>query len=502
MKTLLEKYDHRLQRTLEIFPGVTAWLIILFPLWGAFFMPRIVAYFTIAFLIYWLYRCFLATILGIRGYFKIRHSEKTNWHKRYLKNKNKNSLIWEDIKHIILVPNSYESVEKISTTLECLINQQGIDKKQLVVVLAMEKRVQGYHQRAEELIKKFKGNFGKLLATFHPDGIIGEIKGKASNEAWAAKLVKGILVDKEKLDIKNITITSCDADACFNPKYFSALTYNFALSQNRYLRFWQSPIFWHNNIWKVPAFIRIVGTLGNIIHISSLQEPDGLFFNYSTYSASLKMIDGVGYWHTDIIPEDWHIFLQCFFHNHGRVETEAIFLPTSIDAPEGKTYFAALKNRYEQCKRHAWGATDIPYAIKQSIKHSEIPLWTRFFRVYKLLETHLIWSTNWFILTLGAWIPALINPVFRQTALGYNLPRISQIILTICLLSLVTTIILDFALQSKKTKKITKWQYFLGVIQWPLMPVASLLMAVLPGLDSQTRLMFGKRLEYRITEKL
>jgi len=502
MKTLLEKYDTQLQRALEIFPGVSAWLIILFPLWGAFFMPRIVAYFTIAFLIYWFYRSFQAAILGITGYFKIRLSEKTDWKEKYLKEKNDQSLAWEQIRHVIIIANSFESVEKISTTIECLVNQQGIDKKQLIVVLAMEERAQGSHQRANELIRKFGGNFGKLMATFHPEGIIGEIKGKASNEAWAAKAVKKILVDKEKYDIEKITITSCDADACFHPKYFSGLTYNFALSKSRYLRFWQSPIFWHNNIWRVPAFVRIVGTLGNVVHIANLQEPDGLFFNYSTYSASLKMIDGVGYWHTDIIPEDWHIFLQCFFHNHGRVETEPIFLPTSIDAPEGRTYFAALKNRYEQCKRHAWGATDIPYAIKQSIKHSEIPLWSRFFRLFKLLETHLIWSTNWFILTLGAWIPATVNPVFKQTALGYNLPRISQIILTTCLLSLVVTIVLDFALQSKKTPKISKWQYFLGVIQWPLMPIASLFMAVLPGLDSQTRLMVGKRLEYRITEKL
>jgi len=73
-----------------------------------------------------------------------------------------------------------------------------------------------------------------------------------------------------------MTITSCDADACFHPKYFSNLNYAFALNKNRHLRFWQSPIVWHNNFWRVPAFVRIVGTMGNIVHVSHLLEPENL----------------------------------------------------------------------------------------------------------------------------------------------------------------------------------------------------------------------------------
>ncbi|MBM3205558.1 hypothetical protein FJZ41_01755, partial [Candidatus Shapirobacteria bacterium] len=403
MKNFVEKYDQQTQRFLEMLPGTLAWTVILFPLWGAFFMPRIVAYFTIAFLVFWFYRSFQSAILGIKGYLKIRQSEKTDWFKKYLKDKNKNSLPWRQIKHVIIIPNYNESVEIMAESLRALANQNGVDKKQLVVVLAMEERAAGAHDRAEELLKKFKGSFGQLTATFHPDGIVGEIKGKASNEAWAAKEIKKALVDKKGFDIKKLTITSCDADAHFHPQYFAALTYQFALNPQRYLRFWQSPICWHNNFWRVPALIRITGTLSNAGYLASIQEPDGLFFNYSSYSTSFYLLDKVGYWDTDIIPEDWHIFLQSFFHEQGKVEVNPIFLPTSIDAPEGKTYLAALKNRYQQCKRHAWGATDIPYAIKEAFKHPEISVLTRFFRVYKVVESHLIWSTNWFILTLGAW---------------------------------------------------------------------------------------------------
>jgi len=366
----------------------------------------------------------------------------------------------------------------------------------------MEERAEGSHDRADELLKMFEGKFGRLMTTFHPSGIVGEVKGKASNEAWAAKEIKKLLVDKEGQDIDKIIITTADADACFNPKYFSALTYHFLTNDNRYLRFWQSPMFNHNNYWRVPAFIKIVSTQSNILHLSFIQEPDNLFLNYSTYSLSLKMLDRVGYWDTDIIPEDWHIFLQCFFHEIGKVEVVPIFLPTSIDAPESTTYVSSLINRYQQCKRHAWGASDIPYTIKQAIRHPEIPFWSRFFRVYKIIECHLLWPTNWFILTLGAWAPTIINPVFKQTTLGYNLPKVADYVLTICLVFLFIIITLDMALRPKQNYRLAWWQYLLEYSQWILMPVATLLMAILPALESQTRLLLGKRLEYKVADKV
>lgn len=501
MRKIIERYENQTQRLLEIFPGATAWLLILFPIWGALLMPKFLAYFTIAFLIYWLYNSFGAAFYGIKGYFKFRQSEKTNWYRKYLKEKKKDSLKWQEIKHIIVIPNYNESVEKITTTLEHLADQKGINLNQLNVVLAMEERAEGSHQRAEELAKRFKGIFSKLLVTFHPDHLKGEIRGKAANEAWAAKKAKEILVDQEGYDIGKITITSCDADACFHPKYFSALTYFFALSPNRYQRFWQSLIVWYNNLWRTPVFIRLIGAVGSVLQVANLQRPDSLFFNYSTYSASLKMIDEVGYWDKDIIPEDWHIFLQCFFANQGQVESEPIFLPTSIDAPESRTYWASLKNRYEQCKRTAWGATDIPYAVKQAFKHPEISVWTRFFRVSKVVESHLVWSTNWAILTFGSRIPLLLNPAFKQTALGYNLPKVSGLILAFCLLSLFVLIKLDTLLQPKR-EKVPRWQSILNYGQWVLLPIASFFMNCLPAIDSQTRLMLGKRLEYRVTEKV
>jgi len=148
------------------------------------------------------------------------------------------------------------------------------------------------------------------------------------------------------------------------------------------------------------------------------------------------------------------------------------------------------------------GATDLPYAIKESMKHTEIPLLTRAFRIFKIVETHIIWSTNWFLLTLGATLPAIINPAFSRTSLGFSLPKVSQAILTICLIALVVMALVDLSLRPKEARPKTVFDVLKEIVQWVTLPIVTLPLMVLPGLHAQTMLMFGKRLEYRVTEKV
>lgn len=488
-------------RMFEMIPGIFAWTSITFPIWGSFLVPRLVAYFVIAFLLYWLYQSFKSAIFAIIGYFRILSSKKTNWAQLYHQNLQKDWLKIKDINHVIIISSYKEPVEVIEMAVGSLANQIDIDLTKLNVVIAQEQRAgtENNQRTISYFSQKYKSIFGSLTFTEHPKDTAGETAGKHSNEAFAAKYFKKKFIDNLKFDIGHLTLTSCDVDTIFHPKYFSALTYNFASNKERYFRFWQSPIFWHHNINSVPGPIRIIGTLGNVIHIANIQEPDGIFFNYSCYSSSYKLIDQAGYWDPDVIPEDWHIFLQSFFASGGKATVEPIFLPTIVDAPDGKNYFDALKNRYNQCVRHAWGAIDIPYAINQARIHTEIPLTTRVLRIFKLIQTHFIWSSNWFILTLGTSLPVILNPHFFQTTIGFNLPRISNIILTICLIPLFTLIILDWKLRPVEQKGF--WNFLKNLLQWPFMPIATLTMSVLPGLHSHTRLMMGKRLDYKTTQK-
>ncbi len=494
--------NSKIYRLWEMIPGSFAWMTILFPIWGAFVVPKVVAYFVIAFLVYWLYQSSKSAILAIIGYFKIKNAKSINWEDKFQSDFKASWIKRNDINHVIIISSYKEPNEVIDMAIGSLAAQININLKNIHVILGQEARAgkENNQKTIDYFSKKYKNVFGHLIFTEHPANLPKEIAGKHTNEAWAAKYFKKQFIDTGKYRIENLTLTSCDVDTIFNPQYFSALTYNFASNQNRYYRFWQSPIFWHNNINQVPAPIRIIGILGNIIHIANIQEPDGLFFNYSCYSSSYKLIDSAGYWDPDMIPEDWHIFLQTFFSSGGKAAVEPIFLPTIVDAPGGKDYISALKNRYNQCVRHAWGATDIPYAIEQARIHKEISLVTRVLRIFKLIQTHLIWSSNWFLLTLGTSLPVILNPKFFQTAVGYNLPKISNIILSICLIPMFILIILDWKLRPANQKKGFK-NILKNIFQWPFMPLATLTMSVLPGLHSHTRLLFGKRLEYKTTSK-
>lgn len=492
----------KIHRLYEMIPGIVAWMVIFFPIWGSFVIPKAVAYFVIAFLVFWLYQSFKSSFLAVIGYFKIVSAEKNNWQDLFLKNHTKEWIKYNDIHHVVFICSYKEPIEIIDMAVGSLANQKDINLKHLHVVIAQESRAgaENNEKTINFFTKKYKSVFGSLISTEHPNGIPGESIGKHSNEAWAAKEFKKRYIDTKRFNIDHLTLTTCDVDTIFHPHYFSALGYHFSSDKNRYLRFWQSPIFWHHNINEVPSLIRIIGILGNIIHIANIQEPDGLFFNYSCYSSSYKLIDTIGYWDVDMIPEDWHIFLKSFFNTGGKTSVNPIFLPTVVNAPDGDSYFSALKNRYNQCLRHAWGAVDIPYAIEQSTLHTEIPLITRLLRIFKLLETHFIWSSNWFILTLGTSLPVVLNPSFFQTSIGFNLPRVSNIILTICLFPLFVLIILDWKLRPVNQKK-GLGNLLKNLLQWPLMPIATLALSVLPGLHSHTRLMFGHRLEYFTTAK-
>ena len=166
-------------------------------------------------------------------------------------------------------PTYKESVEKLSATLGKLAESEVAHEK-LLVVIAMEEADEGAPARFEILQREFGHSFLAMIGTTHPDDIAGEVRGKSSNEAWAAKKAKRLFCDEMGFDIDQLTVTSCDADTLFHPRYFSALTYYFATNPKRYRTFWQGPIFYYNNVWDVPAPLRIQNSLGGINHLAKL----------------------------------------------------------------------------------------------------------------------------------------------------------------------------------------------------------------------------------------
>jgi len=495
LKNFIEKYDKQVHRFLEILPGSFSWTLILFPVWGSFWIPHYVAYYIILFDIFWLYKSAALAITAIVSHLKLKASEKYDWLEDAKKLPN-----FDKVHHLIVVPTYKEPLKTIERGIDSITNQD-FPKKQISVSLAFEKREgEEAKQKAEALVKKYRNVFANLLVTFHPD-IAHEVKGKSSNEAFAGKHAKKILVDRQKRDINYITVTSKDADGVFSEKYLSSLTYHFLTSENRHLFFWQPVILYYNNIWRVPAPIRVMNSLGSVWQTASNSRTDRLV-NFSMYSLSLKLLDEVGYWDVDVIPEDFRLFFKSFFAKDGQVEVDPIFLPVWADAAESTSYFKSLVNFYEQEKRWAWGVSDDAYFIKKWLTHTHIPFWRRTVRVLKVLEDHFLWPVNWFAITLGATIPVILNPVFAQTVMGQNLPRVSFGILSACWIFLAVILIIDFRQRPKREGEVSLIKKIMMPFEFVLMPVVTLIFTALPGIDAHTRLMLGKYLEYKVTEKV
>jgi cellulose synthase/poly-beta-1,6-N-acetylglucosamine synthase-like glycosyltransferase len=496
IRRYFQRHPIRTKRALEILPGFVSWSLILFPVWGSFVVPNLVAYYVIAFAVYWLYRSSAVAFLSIVSHFKIKASSKFDWVKdlkRLFPNK------WNQTHHIIVIPTYKEPQYILERTLRALV-KQSYPLKNLHVMLSFEEREgKAAKKKSQQLTKKFADKFGHLWSTFHPD-IQGEVKGKSANTAWGAKEAKELLVDKEGLPIENITITSEDADARFHHHYFANLTYEFLTEEKPHNRIWQGGIAFYNNIWEVPSPVRVLAAIYSVTQMYVLMRKDRLI-NFSTYSTSLKHVHEIGYWDTNVIPEDYRLFFKSYFAKKGDFQVNPIFLPVYADAAQSHDFWSTMKNQYEQLKRWAWGVSDDAYIIRQFVL-SDAPFGDRLVRTFKVIEDHFLWPVNWFAITISAMMPPLLNKEFSRTIIGKTLPQVTSTLLTLALLSMVVMFILDAINRPPHPNKRNLFSYILQPLEFILLPIVGFFFSALPGIDAHTRLMLGKYIEYKVTEKV
>ncbi|HEX5370712.1 MAG TPA: glycosyltransferase family 2 protein [Dehalococcoidia bacterium] len=494
-------------------PGALALAMIATIVLGYFWFPGFVAVIVLIFNTYWLWKSWTVCYHARKGVRLMRRYERTDWRLAYRRAAYELTgvLPWDKIRHVVIIPNYKENEPKLRATLTALSRANGAGES-IVPVLAMEEAEPGAAGKGARLAREFAPFFSDFLVTLHPNGLPGEVRGKSSNEAWAARCAVRRLVQEQGISLDHLTVTSCDADTLFPPQYFECLSYEFATNPERYSRFWQAPIFFYNNIWQVPAPLRVPNSLSGLVHLSRLCRQRRVLFSQSTYSLSMRMAHDVGYWDVDIIPEDWHMFLKCFYSLGGEVDVDPIFLPVGNDGALSATHRATYVNYYLQVRRWGWGASDVPYAVEQALGHPEIPLKKRLLRCWYLLDNHLQWSTQWFFLTLGSLIPFLYwrftgGVLIPDWFLLVNVPILGHITLT----SLVVTptlipylmlVIIDSRERPPAPPGMTRLYRWLSHGWWLATSPITLYASALPALDAQVRLMIGRRMEYRVTEKV
>ena len=505
---------------LDGIPGFLAWFAFLFSIASAVAFPRTLLLIAALLAAYTALRFFIAGISNYMGLQTIDKWETTNWKVHYYAFQDENSLAWDDVHHIVIIPNYNEPMPILRRTLNNLKEQYEADKR-ITIVLAMEAGEENCVKKAEVLEKEYSQYFKHFHFTVHPRGLPGEMQCKSANEAWAARWVKRKLVDELGYNIDHICVTTMDADTRWHPQHFFALTALFALDENRYSRFWQAPMRYHGNIWEINPLLRIVNAYATAFELSYLASPWWIAMPMSSYALSLRLLDMSGYWDGDVIADEWHMFIKAYFAKGGSVTLKEVMLPFMADATIGDGLFGELKERYLQSLRHAWGSKEIGYMIAKMIDHPEVEFRPSLRLLFRISHDILLAGAGWVILTLGSQLPVLLHPEiapFNPMDIMQSPQQAPQIILSgladnpawlLLIISSVLIIILaiafwyiDMHVRPPRTKPQTKMERFWAVLSIPLMPILTLIVLAIPTIQAQTRLLLGIPLQFRVSKKV
>jgi hypothetical protein len=499
--------DRRLYRLLEIFPGAMAWITLIVLILGSYFFPVYVAYFLIAFDVYWLLLVIFLIVHLLVSYRRLKIHLKTDWADKCASlpeginvNRPRN---WKELWHLVILPSYKEGLEVIRPSIAGLLDD-GYPSEKMIVVLAMEERAgEDAFNRAEIIKREFGHKFGHFLVTFHPGDIVGELKGKGANQAWAAKKVKSEVIDRFGYDYKKIIVSVFDIDTIAIPGYFYCLTYHFLTAKNPYRSSYQPIPVYHNNIWQAPFFSRIAA-ISNTFWQMMQQVRQEKLATYSSHAMSFYALHEIGYWSTSMVSEDSRIFWHCFCYYRGDYGVIPLYYPVSMDTTSDKSVWQTAKSLYRQQRRWSWGAENIPYLIFNTVKlWTDIPKVDFIKRILVQLHGFHSWATNALIIGVIGWLPLLLGGNnFNITVLSGNLPYITRTLMSIAMFGLVVSAIVSTLLLPPRPKNISKWRRLLSLVEWLILPLSIVIFGSIPSLDAQSRLMFGRYMGFWVTPKI
>ncbi len=512
--TELHGSSRHLYRFLEMIPGILSLGTLLLLVVFSYFKPVWVAYFLIAFDVYWLLQViYLATYL-ISSYRKVKKNSKVNWHEMVYNLRpseelpaaclTNNGYNYIDIRHLIILPTYNEDIAIIRTCLQALIDD-GYSTDKMIVALGMEERAgEIAHERAKLIEAQFASKFGRFIITYHPDGIEGEIKGKGANQAWCGKQVKAEIIDKESIPYDKILVSVFDIDTIVRPGYFYALTYKFLTIANPYHTSYQPVPVYHNNIWGAPFFSRVAAS-SNTFWQMMMQIRQEKLVTYSSHSMTWKALVDIGFWSPKMVSEDSRIFFHCLVYYKGDYFVEPLYVMVSMDATADKNFISTARSLYKQQRRWAWGAENVAYLIFNYLKMPK-EVNTNKRRVFNHILIQLYgfhsWGTSALIIAVIGWLPMLLGgDRFNSTVLSGNLPMITSNLMNMAMIGMILSAIISNLLLPKRPKEYSIWKSAAMVVEWIFVPVTIVIFGAIPCLDAQIRLMFGKYMGFWVTPK-
>jgi hypothetical protein len=487
--------DRVLYRFFEILPallslGTLALFVVL-----SFLAPSAVAYFTIAFSAFWLFKTLFLFVHLRHNFKRLMLNMQADWPSRLA------NLKHDDLVHLVVFPFYQEGYEVISESVRA-IQRSRFPRTQIAVVLATEERAGATAAAtAERVRQEFAATLLDLVVTVHPADLPGEIPGKGSNISYAVKEAVMRIIDRRKIPHDRVIVSAFDSDTVVYKDYFACLTWNF-LTAERPLRTSFQPVpLYNNNIWTAGALSRVLAYSSTFWQMIQQERPERLS-TFSSHAVPLPPLEQAGYWQVNMVNEDSRIYWNLFIHFDGDYSVVPLSYPVSMDANVAPTFWGTVVNLYKQHRRWSYGAENIPYLLFNFHKNPRIPLVKKMRIVFVHLEGFWSLVVQPLILFIFGWLPLVIGgSAFNASVLSYNLPVVSSWFLALATVGLIGLSIYALELVPERPKGYTRWASAVMVLQWLIVPLTMVTFSSIPGLDAQIRLMTGRYLGFWTTPK-
>jgi cellulose synthase/poly-beta-1,6-N-acetylglucosamine synthase-like glycosyltransferase len=401
----------------------------------------------------------------------------------------------------VIVATYNESYEVLSTTIESVV-KTTYDNKKIILVIAYEQRGgQAIKSTVERLKKEYGRNFYAFHLVEHPQDLPNEVIGKGGNITNAGRFLKIWLKD-EDIAYKDVIVTTLDSDNRPHPTYFDYVTYEYIVHEDRKHLSYQPVSLFLNNIWDVPAPMRVVATGNSFWNIISSMRPHTLR-NFASHSQPMDALEEMDFWSTRTIVEDGHQYWRSYFYFNGNYSVLPIYVPIYQDAVLSDTYVKTLKAQFIQLRRWAYGATDIAYVASHIFsRERNVPLAGGLARLLRLIDGHVTLASVSILVAVGGWVPLLVNSEAARSISAHQLPDAISVIQEIALIGIVITVFLSFKMLPPRPARYKRHRTFGMVAQWVLMPVTSIAYSSAAALYSQGRLFLGRYLDkFDVTDK-
>lgn len=406
-----------------------------------------------------------------------------------------------ELYNLVIVAVYNESYEVVSATFKSLL-ETTYDKQKLVVVLAYEERGgEEIEKVAERIQKRFSSKFHTLLTVKHPRDLPDEVVGKGGNITFAGKYMQ-TWFKQQNIEYKNVIVTTLDSDNRPHRSYFDYLTYEYIVNEDRKHLAYQPIALFLNNIWDVPAAMRVVATGNTFWNIITAMRPH-ILRNFASHSQPMEALVEMGFWSTRTIVEDGHQFWRSYFHFSGNYRVTPLYIPIYQDAVLDDTYLKTLKAQFIQLRRWMYGASDIAYVGTHLFTSKRtVPFFSGFLWFVRALDGYVTAASVSVIVAVGGWVPLLINNQAYRDIVAHQLPDFISVVQRLALVGLIVMVFLAFKMLPPRPERYKRRRTIGMIAQWGLMPLTAIGYLSAAALNAQGRLFIGKYLvRFDVTNK-